>query len=327
MRNEEFEEEKRIIERRAGTYQHVSWDAGFWCTRKVASVVHRCSNLLALFSYCSQLCRMLSGKCRDMSIRDLVIELQPNRCMSTSVFTACGIPYVKQLDRLGSMRRAETESLTLFQISYCSCSPVATGGKCIWIRRRTRRNRKSRSICALVSQLASLPRASFIRVFFALCADPPFVSVRCASAVEPIHHKLSIEVFCLPGPALEYELMPTLRRVSFKVSSDYQVCAFKFAREQTALNSANFIRSISCLFFSSLVKAGVTQSESFSLPFSLEDARDVHRLSVVSLRMVSSHDTSNTGVRLANASAFPAHVDLCLLCCCCCCCCCRVSST
>jgi hypothetical protein len=79
--------------------------------------------------------------------------------------------------------------------------------------------------------------------------------------VEPIHHKLSIEVFCLPGPALEYELMPTLRRVSFK--------------------------------------AGVTQSESFSLPFSLEDAREVHRLSVVSLRMVSPHERSSRCMRLA----------------------------
>ena len=82
-------------------------------------------------------------------------------------------------------------------------------------------------------------------------------------------------MFCLPGPALEYELMPTLRRVSFK--------------------------------------AGVTQSESFSLPFSLEDARDVHRLSVVSLRMVRSHDTSNTGVCLTNDRAFHAHGYLCLL--------------
>jgi len=146
-RNEEHEEDKRAIERRGATYQH--------------------------------LCHMLSRKCRDMTIRDLIIEQQPSGSKVTNVFTACNIRWEVYLDSLDEGASPEVK---------------------IHLR-----------------------------------------------IVDSIRHKVTVEVFCLRGPSLGYDFTPVLRRVSFK--------------------------------------AGVTQSESFPLPFTPEEARDVHNLSAVGLRL------------------------------------------
>lgn len=159
---------------------------------------------------------MLTKRCRDLAIRDLLIEQDPHTGeLATHPFRAVGVSWEVIMDR----------------------APAGHNTK------STRWDATRGDSSAIPSSLTPL----YLSVRL-LCsgADPLEVKIYLRIVDRP-QRKLILECFVLSGPDLPFELSPTLRRVVFRKS--------------------------------------VGVSESFPLPVTAEQAREIHNRQTLSLRV------------------------------------------